>query len=514
MQHPVTIAPDARWKKIERLVIPIAGAFLLVHVALTLRVVLYTYQHEYREAAPMVVVRAFLDGKNPYSLQMQPAYTYVYGFLYPLLNTPISKAFGLTLVNARIMSWLYSMAAAFLVFRFSRKTIGSVALAGLLAVAFLFADPERATAQPEDLGLLLLVGSMLIPLCARFSPLSLSLGVLLSILGFYTKPYYLIGIGYTAAGLFVFRSKGRAIVYFASAVTVLALSALLIHSIFPAYLNDCFFHHQNVATYSWAHLVGQLKGYCTRNVFLLAIAVGLGVVSLRGVRDRHLGLSLLDPRRPLVTGVRLNWYFEVSALVIFGLWVWKLGGHLGGGRGTYLNRMLSPVLVLMVANRLGRRPGLFWSKCAAVCCLLAFLAFACRDQYALIRRLDGYRQQIVALESVLADKQNVLNSPNTVSILLEQGKPVYESGHSVYFISGDSRYARRYIYGNAIAEANRSYLQDVAQKVQSKFFDAVLVPSLEPWSIPVVLSSYYRQTKTYHYPALWGDLPVDVWVPN
>jgi hypothetical protein len=508
------IAPDAMWKKIERPVTAITGAFLLAHVALALSVVFYPYQHEYREGAPLQVVRAFLDGKNPYSFGMQPAYTYVYGFLYPLLNTPISRTLGLTLANARIMSWLYAMAAAFLVFRFSRRAIGSAALAGLLAVTFLFSDPERAIAQPEALGVLLLLGSMLIPLWGRFSPLSLSLGVLLSLLGFYTKPYYLIGLGYTAAYLFIFRSKGRAIVYFAGALAGLALSMALINRVFPAYLNDCFFHHQNVATYSFAHLVYQLKGYAARNLFLLALASILVVVLLRPVRDRQLGLSLLDPCRPLVTGVRLNLYFEVSALVIISLWLWKLGGHLGGGRGTYLNRMLSPVLVLMVATRLGGRSWSVWSKCAAVCCLLAFLGFACRDQYALVRRLDGYRQQVAVLERVLADKQNVLNTPNTVSILLERGRPVYDSGQSVYFNSGDSAFARRYVYGDAVPEAQRNYLKDVNQKVQSKFFDAVLVPPWEPWNIPKMLSSYYGRTATYQYPTLWGTLPVDVWVPN
>jgi hypothetical protein len=288
----------------------------------------------------------------------------------------------------------------------------------------------------------------------------------------------------------------------------------VINRIFPAYLNDCFLHHRNVATYSFAYVTEQLKGYGVRNLFLLAIAIGLAVASLRVVRSQYLGLSLLNPRWPLVAGVRLNLYFEVSAVVIFSLWVWKLGGHLGGGRGTYLNRMLSPVLVLMVAGRLGGRSRSVWSKGIAACFLSAFLAFACRDQYALVRRLDGYRQQVAVLDRVLADKRNVLNTPNTVSILLEQGKRVYESGQSVYFITGDTGYARRYIYGSAIPDAQKNYLNDLEQKVQSKFFDAVLVPSAEPWSIPSVLSSYYRRTETYHYPALWGDYPVDAWVPN
>jgi len=473
----VTPSHTKHWQTIDGLGTLIAGIFLLAHVVLTFNVVLHPYQHEYREAAPMVVVRALLDGKNPYAFEMQPAYTYVYGILYPLLNLPISKVLGLTLANLRIMSWLCALLTAFLVFRFSQKATSSRALAGLLAVAFLFSDPERATAQPEDLGVVLLVASMLIPLSGGFSRFSLCLGVLLSILGFYTKPYYLIGIGYTAAYLFIFRSKGRAIVYFVTAVAVLALSLGLANCILPAYLNDCVFHHHNVATYSFAYVTEQLKGYGIRNMFLLAIAVGLAVLALWVARRQYAGLSLFDPRRPLVNGVGLNLYFEVSALVIFSLWVWKLGGHLGGGRGTYLNRMLSPVLVLMVANRLGGRVQSLWSKCVAVGLLSAFLLFACRDQYTLVRRLDGYRQQVAVLERVLADKQNVLNSPNTVSIRLGQGKSIYESGQSVYFSTGDSEYARRYIYGDAVSKAQERYLREIEEKVRSKFFDAVLVPS-------------------------------------
>jgi hypothetical protein len=489
----------------------IGGSFLLIAAYCTLTVVAYPYQHEYREGAPLLPVKALLERKNPYSLEVEPASTYVYGILYPLLNYPISRALGVTLVHARVMSWLYLLATVVLVLLVAHRRGAGWGTAALAASLLPVTDPVKCLAQPVDLGILLCVASIVVPHWGRFARWSLLASILFSIAGFFAKPYFLIGTVYTAAYLCLFRSKAGALRYGMVALTLWALSLYLASRLLPTYLNDCLFMHYNVATDDPQHAMHQLKDYSGRNLWLLVAVLGLVLMSLARIRWRDLGLDLLRPGRPLITGVGMNLNFEVSALIALLVFMYKLGGHTGGGGGTYLNHLLSPLLVLVVADKLDAFPGWVAVKSAVVASLLVFLVQASRAQYEPVKRLRDNRRQIAALERALAPKRHVLNSSNTASLMIGQHKPVYDSGLSIYFASGESRYSQALVYGSAIGDRHQAYLKDIQTKVESGAFDAVLVSAYDQWKIPSSLSSHYVRKAIYPYPTLLDNLPVEFW---
>jgi hypothetical protein len=489
----------------------IGGSFLLTAAFCTLAVVLHPYQHEYREGAPLTVVKALLEGKNPYSLEVEPATSYLYGILYPLLNYPISRAWGPTLVPARVMSWLYVLATVVLVFLFAYRRGAGWGIAALAASLFAFTDPAKCIAQPVDLGILLCVASILVPHWGRFSRWSLLASILCVIAGFFAKPYFLIGIVYTAAHLFLFRSKAAALRYGMSALTLWALSLYLVSRLLPTYLNDCVFVLYSATNNVPQHAMNQLKEYLGRNLWLVAAVLGLVLMSLARVRWRNVGLDLFKPRLPLITGFGTNLYFELSALIAWLVFMYKLGGNTGGGGGTYLNHLLSPLLVLVVADKLDAFPGWVAAKLVVVASLLVFLVQASRFQFDQVENLRGYRGKIAALERALAAKRQVLNSSNTASMMVEQNKPVYDSGLSIYFMDGESKYSQCLVYGSAIHDRNQAYLMDIQTKVESKAFDAVLLSLYDQWKIPSSLSSHYVRKATYPYPSILGDYPVEFW---
>ena len=137
---------------VRALLLVLAIGFLAYAATGIFAYVTHPYQHEFREGAPVVVVKTMLRGENPYSLAQQATATYVYGILYPLLNYPLSRVFGATIVSARIMSWLYVWAAALLIFRFAYRRNRSLAMAAFCTVPFFFTEPFKAGAQPNDLG--------------------------------------------------------------------------------------------------------------------------------------------------------------------------------------------------------------------------------------------------------------------------------------------------------------------------------------------------------------------------
>src|SRR2546430_401639 len=68
-------------------------------------------------------------------------------------------------------------------------------------------------ARPDSLGLFLFLASLVVPYRFRFSPSALLFSALLSILGFLTKPYFILGLGLVWLHLFVFESKSKAILF-------------------------------------------------------------------------------------------------------------------------------------------------------------------------------------------------------------------------------------------------------------------------------------------------------------
>ena len=494
---------------VRALLLVVAIGFLIYTTTGTFAIVTYPYQHEFREGAPVVVVKAMLNGQNPYSLALQASTTYVYGILYPLLNYPISRLFGATLLDARIMSWLYMWATALLIFQFAFRQSRSVGTAAFCTVPFFFTEPYKASAQPNDLGVLLLVATLLIVYQKDFSPLALVLSAVFSVLGFYAKAFFMVGIVYVAGYLFVFRSKRTAVYYFAMAMGLWVASLLLVHRLWPAYLNDCLFHHMGVANYTRLHVHEQLDAYRERNVYLVLAVLGLVVAALRQIRYRRVRIDVLHPDQPLLNGVRVNLYFELSALLIFFIFFYKIGGHSGSWGGVYLNLLLSPVLILLVAEKFDSFTTPRWLAYVAAALLVAFMVKNGKLQHEGTQRLPEYAKQIALLEHAMASKRLVMNSEFTASIAVAQNREIFESGQSQYFITGNNRYSK-FVYGDAITEANDRYLQDIKQKIERKYFDLVLAATA--WNLPPSsLSANYEKRNVYAYPGLLDGGGVEFW---
>jgi hypothetical protein len=490
------------------LLLPVAIGFLLYAAAGNWLIVSHPYQHEFREGAPVVFVKTMLNGQNPYALELQPATTYVYGFLYPLLNFPISKLFGATLLNARLMSWLYVWATVLLIFRFAFRRHRSVAIAAFCTVPFLFTEPVKTTAQPNDLGILLMVATVLIVYEHRFSRASLVLSVVLSLLGFYAKAFFLVGITYVAAYLFLFRSKRTAIRYFALAMAAWGASLWVVHRLFPAYLNDCVIHHAGVATYSRFHVYEQIAAYWSRSTFLVLVVVALVAAALRKIQPRRLRIDLIHLDQPFINGIAVRLYFELSALIMGLIFFYKLGGHAGSWDGVYINQLFSPLLVLVVAEKFESYTTPRWLQCLAAIGLIAFMVPNGRRQYQAGKMGGDFARQIAVIERAMAGKKVVMNSEFTASIAVAQDREIYDSGQGEYFITGNNKYSKL-VYGDAIGEANTRYLQEVQRKIESKYFDLVLVAT--GWNLPGSLSTHYDKKVVHSFPGILDAGPVEFW---
>ncbi|MGL4982128.1 MAG: hypothetical protein ACRC4W_04660, partial [Treponemataceae bacterium] len=298
-----------------------------------LQIVLYPYQHEVREGAALVVIQNILKGVNPYAFSVQPHNTYVYGILNPLLAVPLTAVMGIGMIPIRLMNLLYIFITAIIIFKHLASIKCSFLLNYVLTCTFFMGMIQKnLCAFPNALGMLLLTSSIIVSHKYNYSYRSLIISGILSILAFYTKPYYMVGIGYICTWLFLFSSYKKSLkVFFIFSIAFL-FSLIVTHLFFPSYINNNLFHHTGVASYQVNHMINQVL-YFFKSEFILLF---LYVIFFTTVS--------LKEKFYLTVQFKFRTIYNIAIILSFIFFLFKLGGHVGAGGGAYLYDMMYPFL--------------------------------------------------------------------------------------------------------------------------------------------------------------------------
>jgi len=126
----------------------------------------------------------------------------------------------------------------------------------------------------------------------------------------------------------------------------------------------------------------------------------------------------------------------------------------------------------------------------------------------------------LSLNNLVAKHQNIFNSPAITSVLIEQNKPVYDSGLSEYFSDGVKS---RKVFGIPFSmdQKNKEHFQkfneNIKEKVRDHQFDLiVLTPHYSPFISEDFLKQYYRLTQNMSAPMLFTlqDYDLEIWEPK
>jgi len=195
-------------------------------------------------------------------------------------------------------------------------------------------------------------------------------------------------------------------------------------------------------------------------------------------------VRLQDPARH---GILLTvWAGSWSAFVLY----FSLGRH-SGAMLWYFFQLLSPFLLVGAAwafNRIELWPIL----CTPFLVLNLLTMTAGQDYKVFYDHRDGWPE----LTMVISKYQNILNSPLIASLLVEQGKPLYDNGQTEYFLSGAER--NGWMRG-FFKQDDRVYLQmlmffkDIRSKIENKEFDLIILqPSLLPLGVGDEIKEFYK----------------------
>jgi hypothetical protein len=483
----------------------LAGKMVVYHH----NIIFNPFPNEYREGAMLTTTAGLVRGVNPFELNNQPQYMNDYGVFYSIVTWPFAKICGVTMVVHRAVTAFFMFACCALMFWVMRRLKTDWLLSSAAIVFFyvfsLYPGTTTPLANPSPLGLFLFLCALFVPWSRGFTYPTLVLSAVLGILGYYTKPYFLLSVPMLAVYLFCCVSKRKSIVFFGMFAVMMFLSVLWVNHTWNCYFANCFFLHMNPGHLSWGQSVRQLKEFIFLNrVVLIAPAITLAV---GWFLDRHDLFKWFRERRP----VSFILYCTVFSSFVLVFW---LGKHEEAYLWYYFH-LLSPFLLICMAHSLTRR--LPWALV-----LVPFLVWNCWTDTARHDnvKFDFQNEDWTQVKAMIASHKDILNSPLIAPLLVELNRPVYDNGLSEYFkkggyretplvemlSKGDPRIIVRYY----------AFMNEMKEKIRQRKFDLVLIAFDYAPLVPGEIKDYYRMLGMVNLktPPIMGAWNITIWVPN
>ena len=498
-----------------------------------IQLISHDYPLDYNEGGMLAITSTIEQGGNPYSLQSQPARISVYPILYNLLVAPLSQAFGATLELHRLVAGLFILASCAILFYVCRKESAarteSFAAATLLYAGLLYYSTPIAS--PNSLGLFLFLSAIIIPWVYGFSKRSLCTAIIVGILAFYTKQYFIACLGYIAFYLLLAESKKRAMVFGLAALAAFIVAMIFISYTSPYYFDNTFFAVQSVSKIasSYAHLITQFKEYTLTYIPLLIILAAWSVQKcysrifsstqqVQNLQEKKL-VSFADMDAPLLLQ-RPNYIWiccTCSILIIVASLGRNAGNHL-----TYFFQLISPFLLAGIFALISDMPKWLWS-------IRILIVLALYNSYAMLPKdfsVEEKNWQIVRQE--IAEADDLYASTLVLQEIMKNGSPVYLNGHTRYFPFAKNKPASfaKSDEKNRISEIWERHIELIQTKIKNQAFDVLLIdqymafPSSSQNSVTdtkTLLEANYKKTANVTLPLAkrrgGGGFNVQVWKP-
>jgi hypothetical protein len=504
----------------------LAILLLLSYKLLTFQGSLLTnpFPNEYREGSILLTTQALLDGRNPYALANQPEYTNVYGILYHLVVYPFAKLFGNSFPVHRAVSAGFLLGTCGVMVWILRwmRTPWVLSLGAPLILYGHLLFYITPLARPDAMGVFFLMLSVVLPFRYAYGPRSMAASIILGILAFLIKPYCILGSAFVVLYVLVFKSKLDGFKYGVYATLGFLSTMALMNFLGESYINNTFLIHINVASKSAEFLYRQLGTYAQVNAPLLALLVLGSIVGLVQMGSQRVPLltrpkfQIFQPWQAPLIDYNMG-LFPWCALMYFGIFYISMGRHTGNWM-VYLYQLLSPFLLLtlaMVAKTLYTEGNVTRRLITqGLASLLIVLNVASVSSAEFLPGLPkDYQKTWQTLSGIVGQHRKIFNSPAIVSLLIQQSKPVYDSGQSEFFIAGMERKATLstvFPVNPAIAQRNNAYLNQIEQDVINHQYDlVVLTHNLSPILPPAFLEQYYTYAGSIKAP-----MPSQTWLLN
>lgn len=488
---------------------------------------------DFAESSMLTVTSTIAAGINPYDLESQPSNISLYPVLYNMISAPLSLFLGNTFELHRLVSGTFILASCSLCFYLCRKSSvsrsNSFIAAVLLYAALLYYSTPIAS--PNSLGLFLFLAALSIPWAHKFSRGSLCISIVLGILAFYSKQYFVACLGYLALYLFIAESKRRAIYFSSTAMVAFTLVLALVYTTSPYFLDDTFFAVRSSTSLIasndklWKQIAEFSQIYLPILALIpLAIAYKFKSGTFRVTRtgaaksDSKI-VNLTDLDKPLFAKkANYIWFcFACSVAII----VLVLGKH-RGNHLTYLFQLISPFLLVGTFALIADIPRFLWLiRILLVAALFNSYAILPTDFSIDMQNWNKIRKEISEADEIYA-------SSLVLRELVDKGSTIYYNGHTQYFVFGRDKppiFVKRNPE-HSVPHIWKRYVSLIQSKIRNQEFDLIVIDnwmkmpiSTEPTAIDTneLLKNHYVETDYIKLPLMkrpgGGMYAARIWRP-
>lgn len=465
------------------------------------------YQIEFREGTALVLTKILMSGGNPFSFENQPLGMTNYGLGYNLVVLPFAMLFGNTLVVHRAITFAFILLVALVVYLSLNKSTREPALS-LACSAFVMTGliaNGGIGAFPSAMGTFLFYVVVLVPFARSFDRAGLFTSVLVSLVSFYTKPYFILGFGIVASYLFLFVSKRKFLFYVARFLTLFAISFLIVRYLYPLYFIDTIVGNISNTYRTFEHLTEQLVLlllYFYPALILALLIFFSGLFSKKespsSDRDRGAFFDIAAWDKPLLTHAAD--YISYSLFCSFLAFLFILGPHVGTDM-YYAYQLVVPLFFYWLFERISL-DAKFANVMALVIIFNLFLFGHKTISPKLLRQEDPKKWS--RLIDAVASSSNVLNSPVVVANSVELGLTPIDSGQTIYFYAVQPYQERVWIGPSfdVFQTDGFQYIQSIEDSIKRREFDLVMTTDGEP--------SFYHEELLGEYYAIDSNIVVNM----
>jgi 4-amino-4-deoxy-L-arabinose transferase-like glycosyltransferase len=420
--------------KLLRYPVPIlAGAFLLIYLAVAATRIAHPFELEWMEGGSLEQVRRVLDGRPLYAPPSLEFTSFIYPPLYFWAGAAAARVAGLSLATLRALSLLASLASFGLLYRFARRETGSrlagLLAAGLFAACFKIGGAWFDVARVDSLSLALWLGAAYLLRFGSTMTSQVASGALV-VLSFLTKQSALVAAAPLALHAVLFKPR-RGLPFVGTAAGLGAAAVLLLEresgGWFRYYVLDLPRSH--------ALVPAMIGGFWRVDVF-----AGIGPAFVAGMAFLAYDLFRGDRERASLLGL-------AAAGAMGSAWLSRM--HLGGWPNVLMPlhaavALLGGVAVYAIAGKTPakRPPAAPWLVGAMALAMLVQLALLSYDPRPFVPT-GADREAGRALVGSMAKIPGEVLVPNHPYLAVLAGKPSFAHDNAIADvlrgIRGDAR---------------------------------------------------------------------------
>lgn len=446
----------------------------------------YPYPFEIRDAAGVSTAFSFSSGNNPYTLQNFPENIYLYGFMYPLLLSPFIHIGDKPILVTKYVDIVFLILFLYFTYKFLRKRGASIAsiLTGLLILLGSIANVyTRNGARPDVTGMFFAYSGFYIVFREKLTKIEVVLSALLCVVAFYFKIYMVFIAPIIAIYLFLYRSKGKSILFILAGIFFALISHLVLRIVLPTHYDITMTQFFSDISYTSSWMIRQTQFFFNYYwilliMYLLNLSIVVFTLVSAFLKQKISQKNSTIFRSSIIDSQGFHFdIFDIGILVTALVLTVSMGGHKGNFY-VYYAHLLLPFLVFKVILIIDQVIKINSLRCIVNMLILAAIVYPFSQTYQV--DFKSRSKKMEHLWQLAGSCSNIYEQNPTLAVFKLERKmsPIYDDGQNFY--AGQVNTYTKTLFGGISVYSTKEYLsqlekwnEKIQQGIENQEFDCI-----------------------------------------